>query len=229
MGYVLYRMEGNGEPLRPMATYAPWNKDKHFLEIYAAIDGYSLIDKFRLYELWTLVEQSQKLSGGIIEVGAWRGGSAALLATKAKACGILAPVYICDTFTGVVKASDKDTEYEGGEHSDTSRALVEDFLSQKMRLDNVKILQGIFPDDTGNLVENETFRLCHIDVDTYQSACDVSRWIWPRLVVGGMIVHDDYGFRGTPGITQHVNEQLSCPDRLVLYNLNGHAIIIKIR
>jgi O-methyltransferase len=52
-------------------------------------------------------------------------------------------------------------------------------------------------------------------------------WVWPRLVAGGMIVYDDYGFRGCEGVTQFVNEQRSKPDRLIFHNLNGHAIAIK--
>jgi O-methyltransferase len=42
-----------------------------------------------------------------------------------------------------------------------------------MNLDNVEILEGVFPDQTGHLVENEEFRFCHIDVDVYQSANDI--------------------------------------------------------
>ena len=99
-----------------------------------------------------------------------------------------------------------------------------------MSLSNVKILQGIFPDDTAHTLEAEKtrFRLCHIDVDVYQSAKDVVRWIWGRMVIGGVVVYDDYGGKTTGGITKFVNEQLDEKDRLVLHNLNGHAVVIKL-
>jgi O-methyltransferase len=228
MGYVVYRMEPSDGPIRPMATYSPWNQDSKFLEVYKRIDGYTLIDKLRLWELWSLVDQSKKLTGSIIEVGAWRGGSAALMATRAALSGISSNIIVCDTFKGVVKAGDIDSDYGGGEHADTSRKVVEE-LFKKMKLDNVRILEGVFPDATGSLIDDESFRLCHIDVDTYESAAGVTRWVWPRLVVGGMVVHDDYGFRGTAGITRHVDEQMEADDRIILYNLNGHAVIIKIK
>ena len=48
-----------------------------------------------------------------------------------------------------------------------------------------------------------------------------------RLVPGGMIVYDDYGWDTTPGIARYVNSQLQLKDRIVLHNLNGHAIVIK--
>ena len=228
MGYVVYRMEPGEGPIRPMATHSPWNQDSNFLDVYKKVDGFTLIDKLRLYELWSLVDQSKKLTGSIIEVGAWRGGSAALMAARAKLSGIKTNIFVCDTFKGVVKAGDKDSDYSGGEHADTSRTIVENLVN-KLELDNVRILEGVFPDDTGSLIDDESFRLCHIDVDTYDSSADVTRWVWPRLVVGGIVVHDDYGFRGTAGITRHVDEQKDSDDRIIIYNLNGHAIIVKIR
>ena len=47
------------------------------------------------------------------------------------------------------------------------------------------------------------------------------------MVVGGIIVYNDYGFLGCDGITKFVEEQMSCADRLVMHNLNGHAVVIK--
>jgi O-methyltransferase len=53
-------------------------------------------------------------------------------------------------------------------------------------------------------------------------------WIWDKMVPGGIIVYDDYGFDGCQGITNCVEEQRLCDDRLVIHNLNGHAIILKL-
>jgi hypothetical protein len=61
----------------------------------------TLVDIYRCYELWTLVEQTSKLAGGIMEVGVWRGGTGALIARKALIAGVEDPVYLCDTFQGV--------------------------------------------------------------------------------------------------------------------------------
>jgi hypothetical protein len=94
-------------------------------------------------------------------------------------------------------------------------------------LDNIEVLTGIFPEETGRQVENLKFRFCHIDVDVYQSAKDVTEWIWERLVPGGMAVYDDYGWDTTPGIARYVGSQLQLKDRTVLHNLNGYAIAIK--
>ena len=53
-------------------------------------------------------------------------------------------------------------------------------------------------------------------------------WVWDKVVVGGIVVFDDYGHFSSPGIAQLVEEQRSKKDRIVVQNLNGHAVMIKI-
>lgn len=215
------------ETVIPSATYAPWLSDCSFNDTYQIIKNCALVDKYKCYELWQLIKETAKLDGALIEVGVWKGSSGALIAKQAKLNEIKDKVYLCDTFTGVVKAGEKDSSYKGGEHADTSRKTVEELLN-KLQLDNTKILVGIFPEETSKLVNDKTFRFCHIDVDVYQSAKDIVEWLWPRLVIGGMIVFDDYGFQTCDGVTRFVNEERSKKDRLIIHNLNGHAIMIKI-
>jgi O-methyltransferase len=210
------------------ATYSPWNLDEGFNAAYSQIRDATLVDKYRCFELWRLVEQSAKLeTGALIEIGVWRGGTAALIATRARDLGLRDKIYACDTFSGIVKAGAEDPHYVGGEHADTSARSVETLFYDTLKLDNIEILSGIFPEETGAKVANLKFRFCHIDVDIYQSAKDVAEWIWERLVPGGIIVYDDYGWDTTPGIARHVDAQLTLKDRIVLHNLNGHAIVIK--
>jgi O-methyltransferase len=150
------------------------------------------------------------------------------LCRKAKQCGIAGPVYLCDTFEGVVKAGRNDPGYEGGEHSDTSRHLVEELLGT-LGVDNASILQGIFPDATAHLIPESTgFRFCHIDVDVYQSAKEAFQWAWPRICNGGIVVFDDYGFFGCEGVATLVDQEIrGLPGLIVLHNLNGHAVVVK--
>ena len=217
---------GAHEMAYPISTYAPWQSDQDFRRVYDQVRKNTLVDVWRLYELWSIVGELADVPGAILEVGVWRGGSGALMASRAKALGSEDGVYLCDTWEGVVKTGEVDTYYRDGKHDDTSLGIVEKLLAG-MGLDRVECLQGIFPDDTGDKVADQTFRLCHIDVDVYQSAKDVLDWVWPRLSPEGMVVFDDYGFPACPGITQFVDEQRMQPDRLVLHNINGHGLIVK--
>jgi len=230
IGYEIrsYKRPGGGAygPVRPYATYTPWDVDREFLDTYRKIQAHTLVDKYRCFELWSLVDQSRKGEGALVEVGVWRGGTGALIARRAMLSGIADRVYLCDTFSGVVKASDKDSSYSGGEHSDTDRGTVERLLAS-LGLSNAVCLTGVFPEQTAHLIHDSKIRFCHVDVDVYESAKDVVEWVWPRLCVGGVVVFDDYGFPSCSGITRYVEELTRLPDRAVLHNLNGHAVAVK--
>lgn len=210
----------------PHATYSPWWSDAEFQRVVEEVEENTFVDPYRLYELWSLVGQVRDIEGDILEVGVWRGGSGCLIAAKAQIEGIDATVYLCDTFRGVVKAGDRDTEYRGGEHADTSAAVVID-LARRVGVQRIRVLEGVFPDDTADQVSARALRLAHIDVDVYESARDVFDWVWERLSPGGVVVFDDYGFYSCEGVTRFVNEIAERPDVLYVHNLNGHAVLAK--
>jgi O-methyltransferase len=210
----------------PEATYSPWIDDADFLAAYESTRHNTLVDLYRSYELWSLVRETSHLGGDILEVGVWRGGTGSLMAAQTKRLELASTVFLCDTFKGVVKAGNRDSVYRGGEHADTSMDTVLQ-LQSKMGLSNVKLLEGIFPDATGEQVKDRQFSLCHIDVDVYESAKHVAEWVWPRLIRGGVIVYDDYGFLTCEGVTSLVNERHQGPGALTLHNLNGHAVVVK--
>ena len=138
--------------------YTPWVSNKEFNRIYNKVQLNTLCSYHRCYELWQLVEESKKLPGEVIEIGTWRGGSGALIAYQSNKHSPNSKVYLCDTFYGVVKSGKHDNDYSGGEHADASRSQVEKLL-KKLSLNNTTILEGIFPDETGDQInENEVFR-----------------------------------------------------------------------
>lgn len=211
----------------PFATYSPWLDDLDFQHSYELFRNSTLVDIYRCYELWHLIRKNQNLTGDIVEIGVWKGGTGALLA-KANQSFPESSTYLVDTFSGVVKASEMDTTYKGGEHADTSFDLVQRLIHVN-GLKNVHLIVGVFPDEVlpkYPFFNEISVKLCHIDVDTYLSAKDCFFQIWPRIVRGGVVVFDDYGFWGCEGVTKLVNE-LELADGMIVYNLNGHALVIK--
>jgi len=209
------------------SAYSPWNGDAGFRQVLSAVRSHTLVDEYRCYELWQLCGQIGALEqGDVLEVGVWRGGTGCLLARRCVDGNLGGTVFLCDTFTGVAKAGGQDSAYVGGEHADTSATIILD-LVRRMGLPNVEVLQGIFPDATAHRIADRRFRFCHIDVDVYESASQTFDWVWPRLVPGGIVVFDDYGFYSCGGVTRLVDRMIGEPDRLVVYNVNGHALVIK--
>lgn len=234
-GYAVYRVpRGDAERAEgyayaashPNATLAPWLADADFMAAFARVQKNSLVDIYRMYELWTLVEETAKAGGDIVEVGVWRGGTGALMARKEKLLGGRGRIFLCDTFRGVVKAGAEDSDYRGGEHDDTSRAVVEALLKEMDGAD-ARILEGVFPDETGARLQADRVRLLHVDVDVYRSAKDSVEFLWDRMPAGAAIVFDDYGFVGCEGVTRYADELRARKDVFFLNNLNGHAVILK--
>jgi O-methyltransferase len=210
----------------PNATYSPWLNDSSFQEVYNNINKFTLVDIYRLYELWDLAKQISNINGDYLEVGVWRGGSGILLAEAIKNISSKT-IYLADTFKGVVKAGVNDITHNGGEHSNTSIKIVEDLINI-YGLTNVRILEGIFPEDTAYHIPGE-IAFIHCDVDVYQSSKDIVEWSLSRLSVGGVIVFDDYGFSSCEGVTKYCNELRLNSNFLFIHNLNGHAIFIKVK
>jgi len=209
----------------PSASYSPWETDKGFIKVYTNAKNNTLVDIYRCYELWALASAAQKLDGDILEVGVWRGGTAAILG-EANRKSKNSVLYLADTFKGVAKAGKNDTIYKGGEHADTSENIVKKLL-QQCGVTNYQMLKGIFPDSFGNKLKIKKLKVCHIDVDTYESAKGVFEYAWPKMVSKGIVVFDDYSAWGCEGVTKYVNS-LKLNDGVFIHNLNGHAVMIKV-
>lgn len=226
--------------IEPVSNYMPWTTDTGFRAVYDAVRAHTMVDELRCWDLWVLAGGLGGLDGEVLEVGAWRGGTAGILGRGLARAASLSPtpaaaagtdtahrrLVVADTFEGVVKAGPKDPYFRGGEYANTSRRIVERLLAE-LGVRNFLVLEGVFPDDTAAQVEESRFALCHVDVDVYESAKQVTEWVWPRLVDGGIVVYDDYGFYGCEGVTAFVEEAAALPDRLFVHNINGHALFVK--
>lgn len=225
--------------VEPVANYRPWDVDAEFRRVYDRVHEHTMVDVFRLWILWTLAGKAR--AGAVIEIGSWRGGSGAVIATAIARrfqsghtgdpgpgdAGERPRVILADTYAGVVKAGARDTYYKGGEHANTSPDLVRGFLDS-LNLDWVDLLVGTFPEDTAAEIPDLRFSLCHIDVDVYQSARDAFEWLWPKVLPGGIVVFDDYGFYGCEGVTAYVGEVMDgIDDGVVVPNLSGQAVVVK--
>lgn len=184
---------------------------------------WSGLGPYRMHVLWRAVWQAGKLArGDVLEVGAYKGGSALLLARAIEHFGVAARLTTCDTFAGLVKADAGKDVWKTGEMVGATREEV------ATRLPGVEVLSGVFPDQTGHAIAERTFRLAHVDVDTYGSGRDCWEWIWPRMEVGGIVVMDDCEISDTPGITRLVEELEPLAGSVWVRNHMGQALAVKI-
>ncbi len=220
-GWAIFHYDDQAIHSYPYDT--PWLDDTEFNSLHEKIRNHTLVDRVRCFSLHNLAREIRDLPGDVLEIGVWRGGTSGILTT----CLPEKTIFLADTFEGVIKSSDWE-HYNDGAHSNTNTYIVEELLTEKLKVSNYRILKGIFPDDTGEMVASRQWSLVHIDVDVYLSAKEAFHFVWDRVVLGGVVVFDDYGFfSACGGIRKLIEEIRDDPDKLFIHNSNGHAYLIK--
>jgi O-methyltransferase len=189
-------------------------------------DKTSFLKEDRLHILWQAVRQTLPFDKDLAEVGVFRGGSAKFIAEIMRwhhkdHIGL----HLFDTFEGMPdNLAPVDTRSKGG-FENTSLELVTQYLSD---FPNVKFYRGLF-EDNAHRVDHCLFSLVHIDVDIYNSYRSCLHFFDQRLVAGGMMVLDDYGFTTCPGARQAVDEFMSLHgnDYYFFHIETGQGLLIK--
>jgi O-methyltransferase len=212
--------------LFPRDRYMPWHDSPEFQTAYGRVKHRILLGEEGGWELWDLIGQSAHLEGDAIEVGSYRGGSAALMALRMQRVMPYSCLFVCDTFAGVANAGVKDSAFAGGELK-SSRQGVESFF-ESLNLANIRVVPGVFPEESLDRVSTERIVLANVDVDTYRSSKNAIAAIAPRMPPGGIIALGDYGFANTDGVTELGNELKGDKRFRCVYNLNGRLILVKV-
>ena len=215
-------LQAGGQPLnvrviRPMPL---WDTDERFVRIMGEIT-YSLVDRTRCYMLYQFALEAFQCEGEVAEIGVYRGGTARLLAKALEGSG--KRVHLFDTFEGMPSTDPSKDAHRQGDFSDTSLASVQQNLAG---CENVFFYPGYFP-ATSPPIEGSVFSLAHIDVDIYRSVLDCCAFFYPRMVPGGKIVFDDYGYETCPGAKLAVDEFFRGTPEKPFYLPSGQCFVTK--
>jgi hypothetical protein len=137
--------------------------------------------------------------GAFAEFGVMCGGSLDLLSR-------LHPerlIYGIDSFTGFPESGAMDI-HKKGEFALSEEELLNIYECFKDR--KVEVLQGFSPVVFDLIPSGQQYAFIHIDVDLYQSVRDALDYFYPRLIHGGIMIFDDYGFPSTPGAKMAIDE-----------------------
>lgn len=179
----------------------PWRHDAMFRMIYEAADriergawrGFGV--ESRAYVLLKMAELAlQAPEGDFVECGVFRGGTALLAATALQNAGAGARFHLFDTFAGVPEAALSEVERAaqiGGSFDDVS--LDETRANLSAFADFLDFHPGFVPDTFAGAGVGKV-RYAHIDINTGQATRACLEYLVPRLVDGGVVVLDDYGW-----------------------------------
>jgi O-methyltransferase len=221
-GYEVKHVFNSRDSLyRPL--YSPWFGESVFLSHYKKCAAKTLVSQDRCYILFKTLQQSLSKEGDVMECGVYKGGTALLIANCMFAAKSLKKLYLFDTFEGMPETDSKKDWHKKGDFSDTSLETVREYIGFQ---EIVKIRKGLLP-LTFQGLEDSKFCFAHIDLDIYRSIWDTLDFVWPRLVAGGCVIFDDYGFPSCPGAREAVDEFFAKQDSVPLCIPTGQALVFK--
>jgi len=197
-----------------------YQEDRDFNILLQRVQGISVVDAPRLHVLHQMARHYSP--GNIAEVGVYMGGSALVICKGAE--GSIVDLF--DTFEGMPKTDPVLDIHREGEF----KASLEDVKMFLADCPNARFYPGFFPDSIAHTAEEDGARqysFVHVDVDIYQSAKDCLHYFYPRMILGGTIVFDDYSFRSTPGVKTAIDEFLADKREKIIDINTGQGLLIK--
>jgi predicted O-methyltransferase YrrM len=179
----------------------------------------------RLFTLWQAAKNMAPLGLPVVEVGSFRGGSAALLAEALRmGAGEPRELHVVDTFEGHIDAtfSAHDSEEHRGKFRDTTYDDVRAFLAA---YPGVQVHKG---DATAVIASwpERRYALVHLDVDLYRPTLDCLEYFGPRLAAGGVLVMDDYESPTCPGVSVAVQEYIARVPGFQTWRLQAEQMLL---
>jgi O-methyltransferase len=230
LGYFRFRtwLAAHGAPVPDIhlyqPLYSPWEGEPAFERVYQTVKRHTLVSRDRCYLLWKTVQQAQNLPGDFVECGVFRGGTALLEAQTLNDRDGSRSLHLFDSFAGMPTTSAGIERYNRGDFRTTSAQNVGQLLSP---YPFVKMHVGYIPDTFRDL-QLDRVAWAHIDVDIYQSVCDCIEFFYPRLVPGGMMIFDDYGFPSCSAARRAVDEAFKGRPEVPVCLPTGQCLVIKL-
>ncbi len=204
--------------------FSPWRGFGEFEEYYRAVAAHTLVSEERCYVLYSLAKQALALNGEFWECGVYKGGTAILFSKLLREHGNsrAAQLHLFDTFAGMPETDAEKDRHHRGDFSETSLQAVQQRVPHSER---VAFHAGVIPQTFAGM-ENSRLAFAHVDVDIYHAVRDCCAFIYPRLLPGGFMVFDDYGFPSCPGARQAVDEFFRDKPEVPLVLPTGQAVVI---
>ncbi|HEY3504766.1 MAG TPA: TylF/MycF/NovP-related O-methyltransferase [Actinocatenispora sp.] len=196
----------------PKGTGFPPDFDEETAEIIRAVKGYTMTGPEKLHGLIAAARYVHRhdIPGDVVECGVWRGGSMQAVARTFDSFGDHSrDLYLFDTFEGMPPPSEKDVRLRDGKAADDLLAVAADdsWVKAAATLEDVKdgMSKVSYPAEKihyvqGMVEENvpehapEQISILRLDTDWYASTKHEFDHLYPRLVSGGVLIIDDYGY-----------------------------------
>jgi len=170
--------------------------EREFVATYERFDRLNYRSLDRKFALKELLRLALRCPGALAECGVFRGASAFLMAQAIRCNGGGRRLHLFDSFAGLSAPGVMDGVYWATGTLMCSQAEAAANLAEFADL--VSFHDGWIPGRFSDVADSR-FCFVHIDVDLFEPTRDALEFFYPRMVAGGLIVCDDYGFETCPG------------------------------
>jgi hypothetical protein len=218
-------------------------EDPDYLALFergVALDG--LDERHRCDRFWSMIQfyrAAQQLPGETVEAGCLFGLSSFLMCHYAK---IHDPAFdgtghhIVDSFRGFLPEPPNPADLTDDSAKKLKRLARKPYRKHRSfrhatertlaEFPGVAYHEGFIP-KVFETLEERRYRFVHIDVDLHDVTYACLDYFFPRVVEGGMLVVDDYGFRSWPGCRVAVDEWSARHGVAVIPLLSGNAVLMQ--
>jgi predicted O-methyltransferase YrrM len=197
--------------------------DAEFIADYERFDRQNYRSLDRKFALKELLPLALRRPGEVAECGVFRGASAFLIARALRRNGGGRRLHLFDSFAGLSAPEAADGGYWAAgilacRREDAAANLAE-------FADLVAFHEGWIPERFTE-VGDSRFCFVHLDVDLLQPTRAALEFFYPRMVAGGLILCDDYGFETCPGARQAMDAFFADRPEPVVHLPTGQGLVL---
>jgi hypothetical protein len=229
-------------------TRSPWPRDfvQADIDLCREVAPFTMTTPEAIYVLSEAVRHvvSNELPGAIVECGVWKGGSMMAVAKTLLSAGKTdVDLFLFDTFEGMSEPTEKDIHWTGEsaktqlareekEASLTWARATQDEVRQAMRSipyppSRIHFVKGRVEDTLPDQAPPQ-IALLRLDTDWYESTRHELVHLYPRVVPGGVLIVDDYGWwRGAAEATDEYFRASGPAPFLVRVDADGVRLAVK--
>jgi predicted O-methyltransferase YrrM len=182
--------------------------DPVYLQCRTVARGRTVQAELRRMNLYLLIKHYLGVlpPGNVLELGAYKGGSALSMANAMMHFLPQAQLIACDTFAGMPYADKAIDVHNPGDFADVDLDELRAFAASS-GLTNLRFVKGRFEETLPALLpEIGPLALVHIDCDVHEAIVYAYEAVKDRLVPGGYLVFDDTTTSTCIGATEAVEE-----------------------
>lgn len=187
-------------------------EEQEFWDIYDMCKPYTMTSIDRMYSLYQSVKYvlDNEIEGAFVECGVWRGGSSMLIAKMLVNRGLERELMLYDTFEGMSEPTENDVTFSGQDAEFLLEVNKEDkentvwCLANEVdvhnnlsltgyKMERVKLIKGMVENTIPENCPFSQISLLRLDTDWYESTKHELIHLYPKLVVNGVLIIDDYG------------------------------------